>query len=115
MTTPKRTVHIDVSAAARLLGRKGGLATSAKKKKSSAANGKKGGRPRRMMLYRCHVCGATIKATTQAWCPCLGERTPVRMTAATVEAAVRAAFRKFNPARSAANGKKGGPRKDAVR
>lgn len=45
--TVNRAVRIDVSAAARLLGRKGGLATSAKKKKSSAANGKKGGRPRK--------------------------------------------------------------------
>lgn len=41
--------HTDVSQAAKLLGRRGGLAKSKAKVKAAKQNGKKGGRPRKQL------------------------------------------------------------------
>ena len=43
----KKKEEIDITEAARAMGRKGGKSTSPKKQKASRENGKKGGRPRK--------------------------------------------------------------------
>ena len=43
---PKKKIEIDISEAARIMGRKGGKSTSPDKQKASRENGKKGGWPK---------------------------------------------------------------------
>jgi hypothetical protein len=78
------------------LGRKGGKAKSEAKAAAARLNGQKGGRPPSIQTeYRCHICGATARSSAQVWCSCLGVATPTRMTASSVDRAVRAAFSRF--------------------